>query len=151
MDKASDSYQKWATAENRTKLEKTREYLAKISGRPYEPIKASESKQINSEYKQKSRHKHKNKSKQKTKYKVAAKSISSKKSRVRRQQKIWPDTKPLVNNSGNDMHNFAGEYEARNVEFGHGRKKSEEWNDRSAFDLKDKLKEEREAREKGWI
>ena len=155
MDKASDSYQKWATAENRTKLEKTREYLAKISGRPYEPLKVSELKHIKNEPRQEVRHEHKleheDKSKQKTKHKVAAKPISSRRSRVKKQQKIWPSTKPLVKNSGNDMHNFAGEYEARNVEFGHGRRKSDEWNDRSAFDLPNKLREEREAREKEWV
>lgn len=155
MDKASDSYKKWASAENRTKLEKTREYLARISGRPYEPLKVFEPKYIKNEPRQEVRHElkleHGDKTRQKTKHKVVAKPISSKRSRVKKQQKIWPGTKPLVKNSGNDMHNFAGEYEARNVEFGHGRRKSDEWNDRLAFDLKNKLKEEREAREKGWV
>ena len=47
--------------------------------------------------------------------------------------------KPIYNSSGNDAYNFASEYEARNVEYGHGRRKSDEWNDATAHDLEKEL------------
>ena len=154
MNKTPDSYQKWATEENRTKLEETRKYLARISGRPYVPIKVVESMRAKKEPKQEFEHKRKRKKKsqQKSKQRSNTKPIPSKRSRAKKQKRLWSDgAKPLINYEGEDMYNLAGEYEARNVDFGHGRRKSDEWNDRSAFDLKDKLKEEREAREKGWV
>lgn len=36
-------------------------------------------------------------------------------------------SKPLHDTTGKDYYDFAGEYASRNVEFGHGRKKSKEW------------------------
>lgn len=48
-------------------------------------------------------------------------------------------TKPIYDNRGNDAYNFAGEYSARNVEYGHGRKKTDEWNDSTAYDLNKEL------------
>ena len=50
-----------------------------------------------------------------------------------------------------DFYDFAGEYQARNVEYGHGRKKSREWNDQAALNLKDELAELKRLREEGWI
>lgn len=55
--------------------------------------------------------------------------------------------KPLVNTKGNDSYNFAGEYSARNVEFGHGRQKSLEWNDVKAFNLQKELQRLRDLKE----
>lgn len=55
--------------------------------------------------------------------------------------------KPLVNIKGNDSYNFAGEYSARNVEFGHGRQKSLEWNDVKAFNLQKELQRLRVLKE----
>lgn len=48
-------------------------------------------------------------------------------------------TKPLINSKNNDAYNFAGEYSARNVEFGHGRQKSQEWNIEAAKSLRAEL------------
>jgi|GEM_PF-5173948 hypothetical protein len=48
-------------------------------------------------------------------------------------------SKPIYDSRGNDSYNFAGEYSARNVEYGHGRRKSDEWNDSAAYDLKKEL------------
>lgn len=50
-------------------------------------------------------------------------------------------TKPIYDTRGNDAYNFAGEYSARNVEYGHGRRKTDEWNDTTAYDLNNKLNE----------
>ncbi len=50
-------------------------------------------------------------------------------------------TKPIYDARGNDAYNFAGEYSARNVEYGHGRRKTDEWNDATAYDLNNKLDE----------
>lgn len=50
-------------------------------------------------------------------------------------------TKPIYDARGNDAYNFAGEYSARNVEYGHGRRKTDEWNDATAYDLNNKLNE----------
>lgn len=36
--------------------------------------------------------------------------------------------KPLYDSHGKDYYDYAGEYEARSVSFGYGRKKSKEWN-----------------------
>ena len=36
-------------------------------------------------------------------------------------------SKPLHDTTGKDYYDFAGEYASRSVEFGHGRKKSKEW------------------------
>ena len=49
-------------------------------------------------------------------------------------------TKQLFSTKGQDAYNFAGEYSARNVEHGHGRRKSLEWNDSRALDLEAELK-----------
>lgn len=37
-------------------------------------------------------------------------------------------SKPLYDTYGKDYYDFAGEYEARSISFGYGRKKSKEWN-----------------------
>ena len=47
--------------------------------------------------------------------------------------------KPIYDNRGNDAYDFAGEYSAHNVEYGHGRRKSDEWNNSVALDLKHEL------------
>ena len=52
----------------------------------------------------------------------------------------------LIKNHNNDYHNFAGEYRAREVEFGHGRAKSKEWNTDRARELKRGLRELRQLR-----
>ncbi len=48
-------------------------------------------------------------------------------------------TKPIYDSRGNDAYNFAGEYSARNVEYGHGRRKTDEWNDDTALVLSEEL------------
>lgn len=55
-------------------------------------------------------------------------------------------TKPIYDSRGNDSYNFAGEYTARNVEYGHGRRKSDEWNDSTAYDLNKELDKLRQIR-----
>ena len=72
-------------------------------------------------------------------------------SSIQSTNEYYPISGAIIANEGDYMYNLAGEYEVRNVEFGHGRRKTNEWNDKVAFGLKDKLKEEREARENGWI
>ena len=45
-----------------------------------------------------------------------------------------------------DHNNPADEYEARNIEFGHGRKKSREWNDTTAKELQKELEQLRKEK-----
>ena len=56
-----------------------------------------------------------------------------------RKNKSRYEEKPLINSDGKDMYDFAGEYESRNIEYGHGRRKSDEWNNMAALDLKREL------------
>lgn len=63
----------------------------------------------------------------------------------RKKNKLHYDEKPLLNSDGKDMYDFAGEYESRNVEYGHGRRKSDEWNNNAALDLKRELDNLRRA------
>ena len=63
-------------------------------------------------------------------------------------QKQHIKTKPIYNSQGNDAYNLAGEYSARNIEYGHGRRKTEEWNDAAAFDLNKELGRLREIQRK---
>lgn len=56
--------------------------------------------------------------------------------------------RPLVWTEGHDNYNFAGEYRAREVEFGHGRAKSKEWNDEEARRLKGELRKLRRIRKR---
>ena len=56
-----------------------------------------------------------------------------------KKNKLHYEEKPLVNSDGKDMYDFAGEYESRNVEYGHGRRKSDEWNNMAALDLRREL------------
>ena len=62
---------------------------------------------------------------------ASASSIRKKKKYVEIKRKeirhISKTTKSLYDERGKDHYDFAGEYEARNIEFGHGRKKSQEW------------------------
>ena len=58
-----------------------------------------------------------------------ASSSSSHTSTTTKQKK----TKALISTKNSDYHNYAGEYEARNVEFGHGRTRNKEWNDSEAL------------------
>lgn len=61
-------------------------------------------------------------------------------------KKYSKKNKPLVDTRNSDTYNFVGEYNARNVEFGHGRRKSAEWNDDKAIELQKTLNSLRQLR-----
>ena len=66
-------------------------------------------------------------------------------------QKTGENHKHIGSDGDKDYYDFAGEYEARNVEYGHGRKRNREWNDKTALNLKKELDEIRKMREEGFI
>ncbi len=57
----------------------------------------------------------------------------------KKKKHYFGEEKPLINSDGKDMYDLAGEYAAREVEFGHGRRKSDEWNNAAALDLRREL------------
>ena len=64
----------------------------------------------------------------------------------KKKKHYFSEEKPLIGFDGKDMYDFAGEYAAREVEFGHGRRKSDEWNNTAAFDLHRELEKLRSIR-----
>lgn len=80
-----------------------------------------------------------NQAKSESHFSIFSPGLSSAKSSSNSRQRAR--TKPIYDTRGNDAYNFAGEYSARNVEYGHGRRKTDEWNDATAYDLNNRLNE----------